>query len=392
MQLESERTLAVLQKALWNKGIAEADEALFGEMKAHAVASLAAPVLGELSLTQELLSSWKKYVVQHVYQYQNMLYQQSVLPVSVPYVILKGTSAGRYYPHPEYRAYGDIDIMTRHEDYQAACEELANNGHCEVTNAVDVQVNRHREFERDGIHVEVHYFYALRDNPAETQALDELIIEGINDTHVLSDLVNGLTLVEHINHHMEAGLGLRQIIDWMMFVDKCLPDEQWPDFEKMAARTGHVRLAQVTTRMCEIYLGLSPHVWCDGVDPMVCEKLMAYVLSCGNFGVKVAFESRISERILSSASLPATVKTLRQQGILTWKAAQKYAFLRPFAWIYKAGNYLIKGLTRKNSIQRLKDEYVQSRKRNELFDAVGISREKKGRAIYKNGRYMNDLH
>nr|MCR4882187.1 nucleotidyltransferase family protein [Clostridiales bacterium] len=161
MQLESERTLAVLQKALWNKGIAEADEALFGEMKAHAVASLAAPVLGELSLTQELLSSWKKYVVQHVYQYQNMLYQQSVLPVSVPYVILKGTSAGRYYPHPEYRAYGDIDIMTRHEDYQAACEELANNGYCEVTNAVDVQVNRHREFERDGIHVEVHYFYAL---------------------------------------------------------------------------------------------------------------------------------------------------------------------------------------------------------------------------------------
>ena len=33
---------------------------------------------------------------------------------------------------------------------------------------------------------------------------------------VLSDPLNGLVLIFHINHHLRSGLGLRQIIDWMM--------------------------------------------------------------------------------------------------------------------------------------------------------------------------------
>ena len=40
-------------------------------------------------------------------------------------------------------------------------------------------------------------------------------------------LENGLVLLGHINQHLEEGLGLRQILDWALYVDKALDDDAW---------------------------------------------------------------------------------------------------------------------------------------------------------------------
>ena len=382
------RLFRVLQKSLWNTGEATADEAVYKEMKAHAIAPLATSVLSELGLPEELLKKWERVsmaTIVHSLHYQRV---QDSLPITVPYVILKGTAAAQYYPHPEYRMMGDIDIMTRHEDFAAACGMLLSNGYAEDTNAVDQYLERHRGFTKNNVQIEVHSYYGLRDDKEETRALDDLIIDHITPNHILPDLINGLTLIEHVNHHMEEGLGLRQIIDWMLYVDRCLPDEKWPEFEALARKTGHVQLAMATTRMCEIYLGLREHAWCAGVDPAICENFMAYILSCGNFGTKINSESLISERVLGSASLKAAIITLKQRGVMTWKGAQDHSFLRPFAWVYQAGRYLVKGLARKHPLKQLRTERENSRKRSELFDAIGVAREINGRVVYRDGEYV----
>ena len=232
--------LEVVKKALWNQNdVVTADQAVFLEMKAHHIEALAAPVLYELGLAQDILDEWEKNIVKHIGMYMRYKQIQSCLPISVPYVILKGTAAAQYYPYPEYRTFGDIDIMTSHENHQRACEQLRNHGFLENTNAIEQEVERHRTFIKKGIVVEVHSFYALRDDPKETEIMDDLIIQNINPAHILPDLINGLTLIEHINHHMEEGIGLRQILDWMMFVDKCLPDEKWKEFKFYYKRKFH---------------------------------------------------------------------------------------------------------------------------------------------------------
>ncbi|MBQ1310285.1 MAG: nucleotidyltransferase family protein [Blautia sp.] len=310
--------------------------------------------------------------------------------MTVPYVILKGTCAAKYYPYPECRAMGDIDIMTSHEDFRAACDCLLANGFSEHTEVDDLRRVRHREFSRGFLEVEVHSYYAHRNDPEETRFLDGLILENINPSHVLPDMVNGLTLIEHVNHHIEDGLGLRQIIDWMMFVDRCLPDEAWAEFQPLAQKSGLLKMAVIVTRMCEIYLGLQEHQWCSQADPEICARLMEYVLSCGNFGRKLHAESVISMRMLStSGSLNGTFRLLRKRGMKNWKAAQKYSFLRPFAWLYQLGQYLVKGFGRKNSFRMLSEEYKESRKRNELFDAVGAVREQDGIVFYQDGEYRH---
>ncbi len=376
--------MSLIQLSLWGKGSSTANRELFEEMKRHTIAALPASCLSSLGLPNDLQEEWKTYILQQLASYAQCRYEQSVLPLNIPFVILKGTSAAKYYPYPDYRMMGDIDIMTKREDLDKAYHQLIDNGY-NVTKELDREIC----LIKNGINVELHRRFATLSDPKKAKYLDDLIIDNINPSHVLPDNINGLVILEHINQHMEGGIGFRQIIDWMMFVDKCLPDEKWPEFYPMVKEIGLEKLATVTTRMCEIYLGLANHAWCADVDPAICEQLINYLLSCGNFGNKKTSDTAISENVFAYASTPKMAfKLLQKQGLSNWKATQKYAVLRPFAWIYQAFRYAVRGLKRDHAVSRIRAEYTAAMKRNAMFSAIGIKTMAKGDIIYKDGQYM----
>ncbi len=384
--MDKEMMLGLIKLSLWGKGTTIADQDTYEEMKQQAVASLLGPYLLSLKIPNDLRQEWKAFIFEQYLFGTQCNYMQSILPITVPYVILKGTSVAKYYPYPDYRMMGDIDIMTRREDLETACEQLVEDGYC-----VEKSQNREISLAKNTIVVELHKRFATLNDPIKAKRLDDLIIENINPSHVLPDPINGLVVLEHISQHMEGGLGLRQIIDWMMFVDKCLPDEEWPEFQKLANEIGLEQLAVVTTRMCELYLGLSHREWCAGAKDTLCEQLMDYVMLCGNFGNKKTSDSDISKNAFAVASTPkAAFKLLQKQGLTNWKAAQKYKALRPFAWIYQGFRYAVKGLKREKAISKIKAEYLAAMKRKEMFDALGISTVAKGPIVYKDGEYVKE--
>ena len=69
-------------------------------------------------------------------------------------VILKGTAAGIYYPHPEYRTYGDIDFFVKPEDFERALEILGQNDF-KVTQTVWPD-DRHVVMLKNGVTLELH--------------------------------------------------------------------------------------------------------------------------------------------------------------------------------------------------------------------------------------------
>lgn len=381
--------LCLLKASLWGNSIKTVTEEDFEEMKTHAVAGIPADLISRVDMDAKLRNEWKKYIISSLAYNANYVYLQERLPIYVPYVILKGTTAAQYYPNPMYRTMGDIDIMTRREDYDIACRSLVENGFKEHINKSEEDFGRHRGFSKNGIVVEVHAFFALLNNSHQSQYLDDIIIQNINPSHILPDMINGLVLLEHIAQHMEGGLGIRQIIDWMMFVDKCLPDEQWYEFKDMAYNIGLEKLAIVLTRMCEIYLNLSPHQWCNNASNDICKCLMDYVLNSGNFGKKRNLENHSGINTFTYARNPiAFFRLLQERGMANWKLTKKYWLLRPFAWVYQLGRYMYKGLGRKKPINELKEEYKIARKRLVLFDYLGVKQVSKGLAIYKNGKYI----
>ncbi len=357
--MSAEKLMNLVKLSLWGSGIAAADRDTYEEMKRQTIAVLPASCLSSLGLSADLLIEWKNFILEQLVSYDHYLYEQSILPINVPYVILKGTTAAQYYPHPEYRMMGDIDIMTRREDFDTAYRQLLENGF-----QAEKVLNREASLVRGRITVELHQRFASLNESDQAKYFDDLIIENITPSHILPDPVNGLVILEHISKHMEGGLGLRQIIDWMMFADKCLPDEKWPEFYEMARRINIDKLAIVATRMCEIYLGLPLRKWCADADTALCEQLMEYILSCGNFGSKMTSDAAISENAFAFASTPRMAfKLLQMQGLTNWKAAKKYKLLRPFAWIYQAFRYAFRGLKREGAFSKIRAEYTAAMKR-----------------------------
>ncbi len=381
--------LGLLKASLFDAPVPAADESSLRELKVHGVAALTAPILKRLDLPEELYHDWEKTILSQVGYYCRYMNVQKTLPVTVPYIILKGTSAAQYYPHPEYRGLGDIDIMTSHEDYPLACDELLKNGFRETTSLLKKGHERHREFEKNNFEIEVHAFYGYRNHPEETKYLDDLIISHITPDHVLPDLVNGLTLLEHLNHHMEEGIGLRHVVDWMMFVNRYLTDDRWPEFRAHAQKTGHEQLALYATRMCEMYLGLPARTWCAEADEGICEQLMEYVIASGNFGMKQESDKRARMHFLYSAQMPqGMLGLLKKRGIENWDAAQRHPFLKRFAGIRQIGRCVVLGLKSKDGIRNLISDFKDSERKNRLFDTLGVAREQKGIVLYIDGKYM----
>lgn len=378
--------LRLVREALWGNGeeLLTITQEEYEELEKHAILLLLTPAIKKSQLLPELKKAWKTYSIEQINHNLRTDYAQSNLPLQIPYVILKGTAAAQYYPHPEFRTMGDIDIMTRREDLKTACQQMLDNDY-----HITKELNREICFVKNGTAVELHRRFATLNDPEKAKCLDDLIIENINPTHQLPDPINGLVILEHISQHMEGGLGLRQIIDWMMFVDKCLSDEKWPAFQELAERIGLEKLAIVTTRMCEIYLGLPQREWCAGADAALCRQLMDYVLLCGNFGNKKTSATDVSENAFAYASTPkAAFRLLQKQGLANWELAKKHRILQPLAWIYQAFRYASRGLKREKAVSKLKAEYSAGKKRKDMFNALGVKTVAKGDIVFKDGQYV----
>lgn len=393
MNSDTKKTLLeILKLAIWEKDFSDdisISEDVFVEFQKHAIVALPTQLLNGLIMSPELKDKWKRSILQQISYYCKYIHAQRVIPLQIPYVVLKGTSASMYYTHPEYRSMGDIDIITKREDYIEACKALQQEGYIEITSEIEHKNGRHRSFRKNGIYIEIHQFFSLSNDIEKAKWLDDIVVENINPTHVLPDTINGLTLLEHISQHLENGLGLRHIIDWMMFVDKCLQDNKWPAFQNLVKKTGLETLAIIITRMCEMYLGLIEHKWCRNADVQLCKQLMEYILNCGNFGNKKTSDSDIGENVFVLArNHKTTFKLLQERGLVNWKAARKIGILRPFAWLYQTGRYIVKGIGRKGAIAKIKEEYRTAKKRNEMFETLGVRRASKGSTIYINGKYL----
>ena len=200
-------------------------------------------------------------------------------------------------------------------------------------------------------------------------------------------LENGLVLLGHINQHLEEGLGLRQILDWALYVDKALDDDAWEHtFAPVVRRLGLERLTITVTRMCQLYLGLRPDItWCASADEKVCDSLMNYIMEQGNFGRKGDTGSHKTVRDLSILqNIPGFFKQIQHYGMRRWPALKKYPRLKPlltpFAWFWQLCRYLHLGLKREQPLKGLMQDVKKTRSKDALMEELGVKQRKKGTA------------
>ena len=356
----------------------ELKETNWNELYEEALIQSVQGLVAQFAPIQEPDDKWTKIRYQQLAKHIRYCHAEAELTdilnlESIPFMIIKGNSAAIYYKDPFLRSMGDIDFIVRETDYLKAKHLLSIKGFAEIA-----ENDRHIEYSKNGVLFELHRKFSYEDID-----LDCYINEGFSSiqTGVISEhafpmlpkLSNGLVLLAHMREHLKGGLGLRQAVDWMMYVYRELDDEFWEkEFSRVAKEKGMDTLAIVATRMCQIYMGLQETItWCKAADEELCEQLMENLLASGNFGRKQGSGNSV-EFVSTHMKSQGTFRWLQKMGEYNWEAYRKHHWLKPFCWIYQGFRYTKKGFKTGRNRKQLSDDFNRSEQRYELLKKLGI--------------------
>ena len=252
-------------------------DGVLAEANAQAVSALTAE-----GLPEEQQTAWRDAKYARIANFVRYAMTQDELcrllaAHDVKAVIVKGSAAAIYYPQPALRTMGDIDLVVLPEHYSRAKECLLEAGY----RLSGAEADRHIAFKKDGVMIELHHRFSYDDLNIEDyihsgiQSAERGTVEG-HVFPILPRLANGLVLLAHMRSHIRVGLGLRQMIDWMMYVERELDDVFWASEFQAAAKAKKLDVLAITaTRLCQKYLGLPERItWCAEADEALCKVLL----------------------------------------------------------------------------------------------------------------------
>jgi len=145
-------------------------------------------------------------------------------------VLLKGQGIARYYPQPELRQCGDIDLYVG-LDNAAKAYDILSPVAAKVDERERIDKGKHYHVTMpEGVEVEVHRLTDLivssKRNKIYQTASDKGTSTGLvtydfggTAVNTPADDFNAFFIFNHLFHHfLTSGIGLRQFCDWMMFL------------------------------------------------------------------------------------------------------------------------------------------------------------------------------
>lgn len=215
-------------------------------------------------------------------------------------VLLKGQAFATNYPFPLHRQCGDIDIYFKN---RADCEKAvawAAKVDVEAAESSDNKRERkHFAFSVEGNVVELHYYMCLFENGRLQRRLQKIIDEEfLQCSPFLVDIAEEqiesvpptLSLLHQIihiaRHLLEAGIGLRQLCDLALYLDKHFEEV---DQVKLSGYLKELQLSTVARAMGDIlvkYLGMDKRKLPFATDNRYSDFIISEIFEGGNFGKK----------------------------------------------------------------------------------------------------------
>lgn len=303
----------------------------------------------EDKLDSHLLTMAKVFTEQTTKQSYRLLFLTrhlvGLLEKMIPVVVLKGSVAASYYPVPEYRKSGDVDLLLkRPEDLQVARsilekhayyvkEEQHANHHLVFCGTEDIDVELHtmmaEPFDDDGMNTKLkEYGERIFEGRIQCNAMGLALPMAPEDCQAFS------LLTHMLQHYLRAGFGLKLLADWVVFWNKVQDKSVAESYCRMAEECGVEGFSKAITLVCEKYLGLtagriySEHLE-DDFSENYCENFLKDILDAEEFGK--ADGSRMVA--LRKRSLWGYVKEFHYQMRMNYPEKSKNKLLWPVLWV-----------------------------------------------------------
>lgn len=222
------RLFAELNETDWRKIITKAHEQSITALVADRILCLPKEyrpprsLAIELGVSIELIERGNKRLLQVLAETS-----REYTEAGLKHILLKGPTVAQYYPNPNLRASGDIDLyLPETGDYAKANEMARQKGY-----RLDGQSVYEQLYWRNKTAIENHLYVTYFGIPRYDKALERAIapirsgdqwgyttIEGVSYRTIPLEL-NAVYIFLHILHHFSyMGIGWRQICDWILML------------------------------------------------------------------------------------------------------------------------------------------------------------------------------
>ena len=356
--------------------------------ESHKVMALLHPVLEHAGLQESIWKIVDRKGEQTVRQSYRLLmlsrYAIGLLKENgIDAILLKGCGTAAWYPVPELRKSGDIDLLFKSEDEtRKALQILAQQG---FVTTEDQPANHHIVCEsRDSVSLELHMSLA---EPFDSEKTNRFLADCQKEYfahrrvvdcmgvafELTSDGYHAFYLLLHmLQHYVRAGFGVKLLCDWVVFWESPLSEEEKKIFLRLTQESGTFGFAVMMTRVCVKYLGLrekqveflmqaEPKDVCD-----LTEELMAEIFEAEEFG----HSSKDRMVVLRGTGLMDYAREFHHQMKLNYPKAGKIMVLYPVLWIMTLCGFLYRNRTlRKVSGRQI---LKKAKKRSQLTEQMRL--------------------
>lgn len=314
MTKEQENLFLLMKSALWNdelstRSIRDVD---WGELyklaNEQCLVGIVADTFRYLSIEQcnrDERLRWLAYVVRLEKKNQEMNLLVGKLfgkfcKMNLSPVLLKGQAFAANYTDPQHRQCGDIDVYFKNrKDCETAVAWAAKIDKSAAVSPENKRERKHFTFSIGSNVVELHYLMCLFENSWLHQRLQQIIDEEFDNSkpyfveiegeqiETVPPTLSALHQIIHISRHLlEAGIGLRQICDLAMFLDK---HHEVIDKERLNGYLEELQLMTIARSLGYImvkYLGLKEEKVPFEVDAQFADFILQEIFEGGNFGKK----------------------------------------------------------------------------------------------------------
>lgn len=215
-------------------------------------------------------------------------------------VLLKGLGLAQYYPTPELRQCGDIDLYVREEDYEKAYDAIKP-----IVTSIDDKSGiwgwMHFDAKMDSIQVEVHHKADYMRSSKGDRLYRKFMLEGLSENLPSMSLREGDVSIPNPNfnafytfyhlwrHFSGSGVGLRQFCDWACFLHAHAGKLDLDYLRNILESLGFMRPWQVLGAFLVKEVGLpeDEFPFYDKKYLKLSDKIRKYVLKDGNFGMNL---------------------------------------------------------------------------------------------------------
>jgi len=395
--IEQQTVLFLLRRSIWGEDCKLPDaidwEVVDAIAQAHDIIPFVfdGAVASKANVPIDLLGKWRNKTLFGIINNEKKLRAQDELFMwfsekGIPAVVLKGSSVAQYYPQPELRVLGDIDVLVNKKDLEIAQNILTAGGY----RMHEAEHEFHVGYRGQDAYVEVHYNVTNFPDSIGGKVTEDILSNFAEDTRwgkvenhvfsVLSDERQALSLILHMLRHMFSwGIGLRQLSDWAVYVANMDSDYFAKSVVPVLANCGLLQYAKVATRACIEFLGLPERKmnWCADVSDDICKEFMGEVFGAGNLGKgnETGMGSLFVDGKAMGNKQSLIVAFISRQTQLAYKnfpITRKYKILLPICWVYIPLRYLIRSLFGLRPKKSMTTIIASAKKSRDLYEKLAV--------------------